>query len=83
MIRKHPTIAFYGSKHLAATAVEPLIDSLNDDDSDIREAIVRLLGEIGDKRAIMPLLAMLNVPSDWVRDSVRSALTKLGYTAQA
>jgi len=58
-------------------AVEPLLEELANEEKDIRERVVWALGEIGDARAVEPLIALLE---DWsVRSTAAESLKKLGY----
>jgi len=58
--------------------VEPHIDALKDEDSDVREGAAEALGEIGDKRAVEPLILALK-DEDWiVREGATGALGEIG-----
>jgi|GEM_PF-1038659 len=59
---------------LGAAVLEPVLSLLKDEDSGLRLAAVKILNEIGDTRAIEPLLTVLrNDDSDLVRwDTVRT-----------
>jgi HEAT repeat protein len=59
-------------------SVLPLIDKLNDDDSDIRGWSAIVLGKIGDERAIEPLIKALGDQDTEVRCFAASALGKIG-----
>jgi HEAT repeat protein len=79
---------YYLALHLIDQAVEigpcvvkPLITVLIEDDSrSMRAAAARALGEIGDRRAVGPLIACLNNrhTSEMVRSAVAEALGKTG-----
>ncbi len=58
------------------TAVEPLINALNDHGADYSAA--EALGKIGDERAVEPLINALNDSDDLVRGSAAEALGKIG-----
>jgi len=64
---------------IGAPIVRPLIAALKDDDNDwVQEKMIWALGEIGDERAVKPLIALLKVKgSDRARDAAR-ALGKIG-----
>jgi len=47
-------------------AVLELIEDLKDIDSEVQESVVELLGEIGDRRAVMPLIETLH---HWIQKS--------------
>jgi len=51
--------------------------SLNDISPAVRAMVAEALGEIGDKRAIWPLMESLNDEDEVVRDSVRRALRSI------
>lgn len=60
-----------------ATAAEPLMKSLNDNDVEIRMKSAEVLGIIGDKKAVEPLIGLLS-DKDWhVRQQAAKALGKL------
>ena len=60
-------------------AVDALIDALRDKDENVRKAVARALGSIGDKRAVEPLRAVVLGDQDiWVRRESENALKKLG-----
>lgn len=60
-------------------AVLPLIDALKDEDFSLAGRAADLLGEIGDERAIQPLIEALDVYS--VRNHAAFSLKKFGETA--
>lgn len=61
------------------TVFGPLIERLNGPISNIRYKIVETLGEIGEKRAVEPLIKLLNPKEEKsVRGAAASALAKLG-----
>jgi hypothetical protein len=82
---------YYLALHLIDRAVEiggcvvkPLITVLVEDDSrSMRAAAARALGEIGDERAVGPLIACLSNPhsSEMVRNAAAEALGKIGDTS--
>ena len=59
-------------------AVAALLESLEDRDSEIRQAAAEALGRMADSRTIGPLTSRLNDEDPWVRRSVRRALETLG-----
>lgn len=63
-------------------AVEPLINALESDDWKIRGRVAEVLGNIGDKRALQPLInALVGLNKDgnkYVRGRAAEALGKLG-----
>jgi len=63
------------AKSYYLSIVEPLIGVLQDENNDVRTAVASTLGEIGDVRAVEPLIALLQDKA--VRDRVVSALGKL------
>jgi HEAT repeat protein len=65
---------------IGVPAVKQLIDELDDDNSEISQRIlvVRILGEIGDKRAVEPLIARLTDDNDEIRQLSASMLGELG-----
>ncbi len=66
-------------KKMGSAAVEPLVDALHDESSHVREFAADVLGEIQDKRAIRPLIQVLQSDSSSiVRQVAASALGKLG-----
>jgi HEAT repeat protein len=66
---------------IGAPAVEPLIAALKDSDKDVRKAVAKTLGKIGDPRAIEPLLSALEGKNKEVRKAAASALEALGWQA--
>jgi len=63
---------------IGEASVEPLIATLSDEESDVRLASARTLGEIGDPRAIEPLSRTLKDPHEEVRRTAADALGKFG-----
>ena len=59
-------------------AVAPLVARLDDQDKDIRLAVIGALGQLGDKPAVTPLLAKLDDQDTDVRRAVIGALGQLG-----
>jgi HEAT repeat protein len=64
---------------ISETAVERLIAALKDPVSDIRKVMVRALGQMGDDRALEPLVEALQDESNEVRQSAALALEKLNW----
>ncbi|MBZ0289589.1 MAG: HEAT repeat domain-containing protein, partial [Anaerolineae bacterium] len=63
-------------------AVPGLVEALYDEDSRIRTAAVKVLGEIGDPNAVPELLKLLNTESDGsIRWGITSALGRIGRVA--
>jgi len=63
---------------IGASAVEPLLSALKDDDWRVRVGAARALGRIGDSRAVEPLLGALK-DDDWrVRVGAATALGRIG-----
>ena len=52
------------------------------DDEDIVIAAIETLGEIGDKRAVEPLIEALGDENDVVREAAKEALKKLGHEVE-
>jgi HEAT repeat protein len=63
---------------LGHPAVTPLIQALDDTDSQVRSGVVRALGQIGHDKAFIHLLRALRDNSATVRESAAEALGKLG-----
>lgn len=63
---------------IGASAVEPLLSALKDDDWHIRVAAATALGRIGDSRAVEPLIGALKDPEGHMRQSAAMALGQLG-----
>ena len=59
-------------------AVEPLIATLQDSDSNVRSAAAETLGKIGDARAVEPLIATLRDSHSNVRSAAAGALGLIG-----
>ncbi|MDR2830004.1 MAG: HEAT repeat domain-containing protein [Methanobrevibacter sp.] len=65
-----------------AEAVEPLVDALlNNKNKDIKILAAKILGNIGDKKAINPLIATLSNPNKMVRREASTSLIKMGNDA--
>ncbi|MDR2545670.1 MAG: HEAT repeat domain-containing protein [Methanobrevibacter sp.] len=63
-------------------AVDPLIDALlNNRNKDIKISSTKLLGIIGDNKAIDPLIKTLENPNKLVRREASTSLTKIGNDA--
>ena len=73
-VRKEAAVLF--GKINNSSAIDRLIDALNDKNPDIREAAADALGEIKDSRAITPLIAALQDNASHVRKRVILALEK-------
>jgi HEAT repeat protein len=66
------------SRRLGHRAVEPLLDKLKDEDAQVRENAVTVLGQVGDDRAIEPLAKVLkHDPVATVRWRAADALAAL------
>ena len=69
-------------KNIGKNAVEFLIESLDDPNAEIRKEVSTLLGEIGDKKAVKPLIGSLKDSDEEeignVRYFVAEALGKIG-----
>lgn len=63
--------------NIGESAVEPLIQSLKDQDSNIRICSAIVLGKIGDKRAIEPVKQLLNDSNDSVKTEAMAAYNEL------
>jgi HEAT repeat protein len=59
-------------------AFDPLLERLNDQDADVRKAVIEALVQLGDKQAVAPLLAKLDDQDANVRRAVIEALAQLG-----
>lgn len=68
---------------LEATAVEPLIAMLSDDDGEVRERVANMLGLIGDTRAVEPLVTVLSDHDGAVRRRGALALDMIGWEPQS
>lgn len=62
---------------IGAPAVEPLLDSLKEPRSRYRSLVVKTLGEIGDKRAVEVLIALLREDDRSIRTEAVGALEKM------
>ena len=60
-----------------ASAVEPLIGTLNDQNKYVQAAAARALGKLGDARALEPLIATSKHHDDYVRDCAAKAIACL------
>jgi HEAT repeat protein len=58
--------------------VEPLIAKLDHADKDVQQAVVSVLGKIGDERAVAPLIAKLDDSDKDIQQAVAEALGKIG-----
>jgi len=61
-----------------ATAVEPLIRALGDENSNVRMEAAKALGELGDATAVEPLIQALGEEDAGVRRYTAEALGKIG-----
>ncbi len=62
---------------IGASAVRPLLAQLKSSDASERKAAVRILGEIGDRQALQPLVSALDDNS--LQPEINDALEKLGW----
>ncbi len=60
-------------------AVDPLLATLKDDESDVREAAAKSLGQIGDSRAVEALAETLEDDESDVREAAAEALERIGW----
>ncbi|HTB81679.1 MAG TPA: HEAT repeat domain-containing protein [Opitutaceae bacterium] len=63
---------------LGAPAVAPLLNSLKDEDGDVRKGAAEALGQLNDKRAVEPLIACLQDDFGSVKQNAATALGLLG-----
>ena len=70
-----------GLAKVGEPAVEPLIQSLKDKESDVRKGAAEALGTIGDARAVKPLVQALNDDYWDVNKSAAEALGRIGEPA--
>jgi len=63
--------------------VDALLQALGDWDRDLRLAAVEALGRIADKRAVDPLVRVLEDADEWVRQAALRALKGLGWQPQS
>src|ERR1700730_6296255 len=47
---------------IGSAAVEPLLATLKDSDSLVQMAVAKALGQIGDARAVEPLIELIKIP---------------------
>ena len=66
---------------IGGAAIEVLINTLSDTDSRVRMKIIDVIGKIGDKRAISPLIQMLRDESFEVRVKTAQVLEGIGREA--
>ena len=63
-------------------AVDPLIAALQSENTNIRRRAVKLLGVIGDARAVAPLIALFDARDSYkIAEYVEEALQKIGMPA--
>lgn len=69
-------------KLVAMRSVEPLVKALNHKNSDVQRGAAEALGDIGDARAVEPLIAVVNNSFEYsaVRGEAIKALAKIGDT---
>jgi HEAT repeat protein len=63
---------------IGRTAVPPLVNALEDRDSNVRRHAARALGKIGEARAVRPLTAALSDGHEEVRREAAQALREIG-----
>jgi len=66
-------------KKIGQPAVDSLISCLTNDNPDVRESVAMVLGQIGDKRAIEPLVLCLKDKIANIQKAAADALEKLNY----
>ena len=76
-LRKGASEALVG---MGAPAIEPLVRAL--DDAQLRVIAGTILGRIGDRSAVEPLIALLNEASDPVRKAAADTLDLLGWSPE-
>lgn len=59
---------------IGRTAVDPLGDLLNEDDTALQVRVAQVLGRVGDNRAVIPLIVAVNSTDITVRSAAASAL---------
>jgi HEAT repeat protein len=65
--------------HMGTSAVEPLLEVLQDENSStLHRECIKVLGEIRDKRAVEPLLTVLNNKEISLREEAVKALGQIG-----
>lgn len=62
-------------------AVEPLLEALHTPNARVRQLVTQALGQLGDPRAVKPLIVALRDSSHDVRDQAAFALNKMGPVA--
>ncbi len=62
---------------IGEAAVEPLIQALKDEDSQVRGNAILALGEIGDRRAVEPLIQAIKDEDEYIRQKAAEVLYKL------
>ena len=73
--------AFKSQDNFALIVLEPLINMLGDKNkhsSYVRQSAAQVLGKIGDKRAVEPLIKVLEDEKEYVRSSAAWALGNIG-----
>ncbi len=61
--------------------MEPLIGALGNGYWQVRQHVAEALGEIGDTRAVEPLIELLEDDED-IREAAKEALKKLGHEVE-
>lgn len=61
--------------------VDPLIESLGERDKNVKIAAIQILANIGDDKAIEPIIGTLKDPNKLVRREASTALTNMGDAA--
>ena len=64
---------------MGASAVQPLIDALKVSEDGFRKKAAEILGQIGDTRAVEPLLVLMELGTSPAYTAVRQALSNLGW----
>lgn len=62
---------------IGGTAIQVLIDTLEDPDVWVSSAAARALGQIGDPQAIVPLTDLVKQENKWVRSAATQALAQI------
>lgn len=71
--------AFYALQYIGKTATKSLIRAIKGKDVNIRIQIIRILGNIGDNRALIPLIRLLEDRDENVRIEAAKALGSLSW----
>ena len=70
---------WHALKKFGRHAVNPLIANPHNENEDMVAYTAIILGEIGDRRAVHPLINVLNHDDPYVHTCVANALEKLGW----